>query len=58
MTLTLLRAQSQDPTLKRCRDRGRAVVHAELGEDVEQVPVFYSISVLDLKIVKWEPGKH
>jgi hypothetical protein len=22
------------------------------------VPVFYSISVLDLKIVKWEPGKH
>jgi multidrug efflux pump subunit AcrB len=21
-------------------------------------PVFYSISVLDLKIVKWEPGKH
>jgi len=22
------------------------------------VPVFYSISVLDLKIVRWEPGKH
>ena len=22
------------------------------------VPVFYSISVLDLKIIKWEPGKH
>jgi multidrug efflux pump subunit AcrB len=22
------------------------------------VPVFYSIAVLDLKIVKWEPGKH
>jgi multidrug efflux pump subunit AcrB len=22
------------------------------------VPVFYSISVLDLKIVKWEPGRH
>jgi hypothetical protein len=22
------------------------------------VPVFYSISVLDLKIVKWEPGSH
>jgi multidrug efflux pump subunit AcrB len=22
------------------------------------VPVFYSIAVLDLKVVKWEPGKH
>ena len=22
------------------------------------VPVFYSIAVLDLKIIKWEPGKH
>jgi len=22
------------------------------------MPVFYSISVLDLKIIKWEPGKH
>ena len=22
------------------------------------VPVFYSISVLDLKLVKWEPVKH
>jgi hypothetical protein len=22
------------------------------------VPVFYSISVLDLKIIKWEAGKH
>ncbi len=22
------------------------------------VPVFYSISVLDLKIIKWEPGGH
>ena len=21
------------------------------------VPVFYSIAVLDLKIIKWEPGK-
>jgi hypothetical protein len=22
------------------------------------VPVFYSYFILDLKIVKWEPGKH
>jgi hypothetical protein len=22
------------------------------------VPVFYSITVLDLVIVKWEPGRH
>jgi hypothetical protein len=22
------------------------------------VPVFYSISVLDLKIIKWVPGQH
>jgi hypothetical protein len=25
---------------------------------VRLVPVFYSITVLDLVIVKWEPGRH
>ena len=38
-------------------DRPAAPAH-QLAITLLPVPVFYSISVLDLKIVKWEPGKH
>lgn len=49
--------QPEHPPLHRRGDRRGPVVHAELIT-LLLVPVFYSISVLDLKIVKWEPGKH
>ena len=35
-----------------------AAVRSSLVITLLPEPVFYSISVLDLKIVKWEPGKH
>lgn len=41
----------------RALDRPAAPAH-QLAITLLLLPVFYSISVLDLKIAKWEPGKH
>ncbi len=35
-----------------------AAVRSSLLDTLLLVPVFYSISMLDLKIVKWAPGRH
>lgn len=42
---------------ERALDRPAAPAH-QLAITLLLLPVFYSISVLDLKIAKWEPGKH
>ena len=36
----------------------RRAVRSSLVITLPLVPMFYSISALDLKILKWEPGKH
>jgi len=47
----------QPKATERALDRPAAPTH-QLAITLLLVPVFYSISVLDLKIVKWEPRKH
>jgi len=55
-------AWSKHPPL---HGRRQPLCHAQIGGltvatviTLLLVPVFYSIAVLDLKIIKWEPGKH